>query len=62
MNSANSVQSGFQSMMAKRSAMHTWNNVRTLLSHGSNREAAAIVESFQLQLEFEEVDFYVDAA
>jgi hypothetical protein len=62
MNTANSTQSGFQSMMAKRSGMQNWNNLRTLLSSGSNREAAAIVESFQLQLEFEELEFYTDAA
>jgi len=47
-------KTGFQMMMAQRSAMHNWSHVRSLLSHGRNREAAAIVESFERQIQFEE--------
>lgn len=47
-------QTGFQMVMAQRSAMNSWTHVRSLLSHGSNREAAAIVESFERQIQFEE--------
>jgi hypothetical protein len=55
-------QSGFQLMMAQRSAMHNWTHLRTLLNHGSNREAAAIVESFELQMSYEESEFQLKAA
>lgn len=48
-------KSGFQQIISQRNAMHSWTHVRTLLNHGSNREAAAIVESFQRQMDFEEV-------
>ena len=48
---------GFQMMMSQREAMQNWNHVRNLLSHGRNREAAAIVESFEQQMEFEEFEY-----
>lgn len=47
-------QSGFQTMLAQRKSMQTWSHVRILLNQGSNREAEAIVESFQKQMHFEE--------
>ncbi len=55
-------QTGFQMMLAQRSAMHNWTHIRALLNQGSNREAAAIVESFELQMCFEESDYQLKAA
>lgn len=48
------AKTGFQTLMAQRSAMNSWTHVRNLLNQGSNREAAAIVESFQKQIQREE--------
>jgi|LakMenEpi03Aug12_release.lakeMendotaPanAssembly.Ray.scaffolds.fasta_scaffold347374_1 hypothetical protein len=50
------TKTGFQKTMAQRNAMQSWTHVRNLLNHGSNREAAAIVESFQKQMDFEEAE------
>ncbi|CAN5545498.1 hypothetical protein BH10CYA1_BH10CYA1_19190 [soil metagenome] len=50
-------KTGFQMIMAQRSAMHNWSHVRNLLNQGSNREAAAIVESFEKQIQFEEAEY-----
>ncbi|MFN8551182.1 MAG: hypothetical protein U0103_06795 [Candidatus Obscuribacterales bacterium] len=47
-------KTGFQNMVSQRNSMQSWTHVRTLLNHGINREAAAIVESFQRQMDFEE--------
>ena len=54
MTNETATKTGFQMMMAQRSAMNSWTHVRSLLNHGSNREAAAIVESFERQIQFEE--------
>jgi hypothetical protein len=43
-------QTGFQSLLSKRASMHKWSHLKTLLAHGSNREAAAIVQSFENQM------------
>ena len=51
------AKTGFQMMMAQRGAMQNWSHVRNLLSHGTNREAAAIVASFEQQMEFEEFEY-----
>ncbi|MBS1957238.1 MAG: hypothetical protein JST89_23830 [Cyanobacteria bacterium SZAS-4] len=54
MTNETATKNGFQMMMAQRSAMNSWTHVRSILNHGSNREAAAIVESFERQIQFEE--------
>lgn len=54
MTSETTNEFGLQLMVAKREGMQSLNHIRTLLNHGSNREAAAIVASFQQQMEFEE--------
>ncbi|HEY9676937.1 MAG TPA: hypothetical protein V6C76_02960 [Drouetiella sp.] len=54
MNTQTDLKNGFQQICAQREAMHSWVHLQTLLKHGSNREAAAIVESFQKQMQFEE--------
>jgi hypothetical protein len=41
---------GFQSLLDKRASMQKWSHLETFLAHGRNREAAAIVESFENQL------------
>ncbi len=46
-------QSGFDSVMTKRATMHHWHHLQKLRDHRSNREAAAIVQSFEIQMEFE---------
>jgi hypothetical protein len=56
MTNETTITTGFQKTMAQRNSMQCWTHVRTLLNHGSNREAAAIVESFQKQMEFEEAE------
>jgi|688.fasta_scaffold456743_2 hypothetical protein len=54
-----SWQTGFDSVMKERTTMHHWRHLQTLFSQGSNREAAAIVRSFEVQMEFEmEVEAY----
>lgn len=45
---------GFQSLLKQRAAMQNWSQLANLLNQGRNREAAAIVNSFQLQMESEE--------
>ena len=44
------IETGFQSLLNKRGSMQNWSHVKTLMAHGSNREAAAIVQSFENQL------------
>lgn len=56
MTNETATKTGFQKTMTQRTAMQSWTHVRTLLNHGSNREAAAIVESFQKQMDFEEAE------
>ncbi len=46
-------QSGFESIMSRRATMHNWTHLQKLLDQGSNREAIAIVRSFESQLNFE---------
>jgi hypothetical protein len=46
-------QSGFDSVMNKRATMHHWMHLQKLRDQSSNREAAAIVQSFEVQMEFE---------
>jgi hypothetical protein len=46
-------QSGFDSIMKKRETMHHWKQLQHLMIQGSNREAAAIVQSFEIQMDFE---------
>jgi len=43
-------QSGFQSIVRQRTAMQNWSHLNKLLFHGSNREAIAIVQSFESHL------------
>ncbi|MBS2004223.1 MAG: hypothetical protein JST44_22140 [Cyanobacteria bacterium SZAS LIN-5] len=50
-------KTGFQNMVSQRDSMQSWTHVRTLLNHGINREAAAIVESFQRQMDFEQSQY-----
>ncbi len=47
-------QSGIQSLLEQRGSMHNWSHLKTLLNHGSNREAAAIVQSFENQMKEEQ--------
>lgn len=44
---------GFQNLVTRRSSLQ-WRHVKNLLHQGSNREAAAIVESFELQMSEEQ--------
>ncbi|HEY9676938.1 MAG TPA: hypothetical protein V6C76_02965 [Drouetiella sp.] len=47
-------QSGFENLLNERANMHQWKHLKNLLTQGSNREAAAIVESFQKQMHVEQ--------
>jgi hypothetical protein len=44
---------GIQSLLARRASMQ-WTHLKNLMSQGSNREAAAIVESFEIQMSKEQ--------
>ncbi len=46
-------QSGFDSALNMRKTMHHWRQLQNILSQGANREAAAIVKSFQVQMDLE---------
>ncbi|MBS2004222.1 MAG: hypothetical protein JST44_22135 [Cyanobacteria bacterium SZAS LIN-5] len=45
--------SGIQSLLARRASMQ-WTHLKNLMNQGSNREAAAIVESFEIQMSQEQ--------
>lgn len=45
--------SGIQSLLARRASMQ-WSHLKNLMNQGSNREAAAIVESFEIQMSKEQ--------
>jgi hypothetical protein len=45
-----SKQSGMQSLLEQRASMHKWSHLKNLLNQGSNREATAIVQSFEIQM------------
>jgi butyrate kinase len=51
---------GIQSLLTRRASMQ-WSHIKNLMNQGSNREAAAIVESFDIQISEEirqqQVDF-----
>jgi hypothetical protein len=47
-------QSGIQSLLEQRGSMQNWSHLKTLLNYGSNREAAAIVQSFENQMQEEQ--------
>ncbi len=49
-------QSGFESVLSKRATMHNWTPVQELLDPDANREAIAIVRSFESQLYFGPLD------
>lgn len=49
----NGWQTGFDSVMKKRATMQHWQHLQNLINHGANREAAAIVRSFEKQMEYE---------
>lgn len=44
---------GIESLLSRRASMQ-WTHIKNLMNHGSNREAAAIVESFELQMNREQ--------
>ena len=46
-------QSGFESIIKRRATRSIWSCLRHLSNYGSNREGAAIVDSFQLQMDIE---------
>jgi hypothetical protein len=45
---------GFQNLSNQRAGMHQWSLLNALRQHGSNREAEAIVQSFQKQIDSEQ--------
>ncbi|MBS1957237.1 MAG: hypothetical protein JST89_23825 [Cyanobacteria bacterium SZAS-4] len=51
---------GIQSLLTRRASIQ-WSHIKNLMNQGSNREAAAIVESFEIQinqeLQQQQVDF-----
>ena len=52
---------GIQSLLTRRASIQ-WSHIKNLMNQGSNREAAAIVESFEIQINQElqqqpQVDF-----
>lgn len=47
------AQPGFQSLVSQRATMHQWSHLRNLLNIATNREAIAIVQSFENQLNME---------
>ncbi len=49
----NGWQTGFDSVMKKRATMQHWQHLQNLINQGANREAAAIVRSFEIQMEYE---------
>ena len=51
-------QSGFESIMSKRATMHNWTTLQALLNQGANREAVAIVRSFENSMDFSTYDVY----
>lgn len=55
---SNEFQTGFSFLQKQRATLPIWACLRTLSQQGSNREGAAIVASFQIQMDrqdFEEV-------
>lgn len=44
---------GIESLLTRRASMQ-WSHIKNLMNQGSNREAAAIVESFEIQMNKEE--------
>ena len=50
---SNEPQLGINSIIKQRASMSIWSCLRTLSNQGSNREGAAIVASFQEQMDFE---------
>ena len=44
---------GIQSLLTRRASMQ-WSHIKNLMNQGSNREAAAIVESFEIQMNEEQ--------
>jgi len=50
------LQTGFNSILKQRETRSIWACLRNLSNQGSNREGAAIVASFQAQMDFERVD------
>ncbi len=53
---------GIESLLTRRASIQ-WSHIKNLMNQGSNREAAAIVESFEIQineemrLQQQQVDF-----
>jgi hypothetical protein len=47
------IQTGFHSVLQRRAAMQQWSVVSRLFRLGDNREATNIVNSFQVQMDFE---------
>ncbi len=52
----NEFHTGFSSLQKQRATMPIWACLRTLSQQGSNREGAAIVASFHVQMDREELD------
>ncbi|CAN5545531.1 hypothetical protein BH10CYA1_BH10CYA1_19200 [soil metagenome] len=50
---------GIQSLLTRRASMQ-WSHIKNLMNQGSNREAAAIVESFEFQINEELLQQQVD--
>lgn len=48
-----SSQPAFQSLVSQRATMHQWSHLRNLLNLANNREAVAIVKSFENQMNLE---------
>jgi hypothetical protein len=46
-------QTGFDSVVTTRNNMQHWRQLQNLFNQGANREAIAIVESFQIQMDWE---------
>jgi len=44
---------GIESLLTRRASMQ-WSHIKNLMNQGSNREAAAIVESFEIQMNEEQ--------
>ncbi len=52
----NELQNGFNALQKERATMSIRSCLRTLIYHGSNREGAAIVASFQAQMDYEDLE------
>ncbi|HEY9676939.1 MAG TPA: hypothetical protein V6C76_02970 [Drouetiella sp.] len=50
---ASKIPSGFEFLQMRRDGLHHWHVLSRLSQIGKNREAAAIVESFQRQIELD---------